>query len=70
MPFSARGRLTHREAVQVRNQLGGQNQLRPDETFDALVNAGEAHRAWKILHEFGIKSYHELRAAWACERNE
>jgi hypothetical protein len=59
-----------REAVQVRNQLGGQNLLRPDETFDDLVNDGEVHRARQILHEFGIKGYHELRAAWSCERYE
>ena len=68
VPVSERGRVALREAVQVRNQLGGQNLLRPDETFDDLVNDGEVHRARKILHEFGIKGYHELRAAWACER--
>lgn len=68
VPVSERGRIALREAVQVRNQLGGQNLLRPDETFDDLVNDGEVHRARKILHEFGIKGYHELRAAWACER--
>ena len=22
------------------------------------------------MHEFGFKGYHELRAAWACERYE
>jgi hypothetical protein len=65
---SERGRLALREAVLVRNQLGGQNLLRPDESFDDLVNDGEIHRARKILHEFGIKGYHELRAAWACAR--
>lgn len=70
VPVSERGRLALREAVHVRNQLGGQNLLRPDETFDDLVNDGEVHRARKILHEFGIKGYHELRAAWACERYE
>lgn len=68
VPVSARGMVALREAVQVRNQLGGQNLFRPDETFDDLVNDGEVHRARKILHEFGIKGYHELRAAWACER--
>lgn len=65
---SARGQVALREAVQVRNQLDGQNLLRPDESFDDLVNGGEVHRARKILHEFGSKGYHELRAAWACER--
>jgi hypothetical protein len=70
VPVSERGRLALREAVQVRNQLGGQNLLKPDENFDDLVNDGEVHRARKVLHEFGIKGYHELRAAWACERYE
>lgn len=70
VPVSERGQIALREAVQVRNQLGGQNLLMPDETFDDLVNAGEIHRARKVLHEFGIKGYHELRAAWACERYE
>lgn len=70
VPVSERGRLALREAVLVRNQLGGQNLLMPDETFDDLVNDGEVHRARKILHEFGIKGYHELRAAWACDRYE
>lgn len=70
VPVNERGQVALREAVQVRNQLGGQNLLKPDETFDDLVNDGEVHRARKILHEFGIKGYHELRAAWACERYE
>lgn len=70
VPVSERGRVALREAVQVRNQLGGQNLLKPDENFDDLANDGEIHRARKVLHEFGIKGYHELRAAWACERYE
>lgn len=70
VPVSERGQIALREAAEVRNQLGGQNLLGPDESFDDLVNDGEVHRARKILHEFGIKGYHELRAAWACERYE
>lgn len=70
VPVSERGRIALREATHVRNQLGWHNLLRPDETFDDLVNDGEVHRARKVLHEFGIKGYHELRAAWACERYE
>ncbi|MBP6421706.1 MAG: integrase domain-containing protein [Propionivibrio sp.] len=70
VPVSERGLLAIREAVHARNQLGGQNLLKPDENFDDLVNAGEVHRARKVLHEFGVKGYHELRAAWACERYE
>ena len=68
VPVSERGLLAIREAVHARNQLGGQNLLKPDENFDDLVNDGEVHRARKVLHECGIKGYHELRAAWACER--
>lgn len=70
VPVSERGKVALREAIQVRSQLGGQNLLKPDENFDDLVNDGEVHRARKSLHEFGIKGYHELRAAWACERYE
>ncbi|MBY0340409.1 MAG: integrase domain-containing protein [Rhodocyclaceae bacterium] len=70
VPVSERGKVALREAIQVRSQLGGQNLLRTDESFDDLVNDGEVHRARKVLHEFGIKGYHELRAAWACERYE
>ncbi len=70
MTVNERGRVALREAANVRSQLGGQNLLRADETFDDLVNDGEVHRARKILHDFGIKGYHELRAAWACERYE
>lgn len=68
VPVSECGLVALREAVQVRNRLGGQNLLRPDESFDDLVNDGEVHRARKVFHEFGIRGYHELRAAWACER--
>lgn len=70
VPVSERGRIALREGIQVRSRLGGQNLLRPDESFDDLVNDGEVHRARNILHDFGIKGYHELRAAWACERYE
>ena len=70
-PVSERGSAVLLDAVRVCNQLGcGQNLLKPDETFDALVNDGEIHRARKFLHEFGIKGYHDLRAARACERYE
>ena len=68
IPVSERGLRALRDAIHVGNQLGGRNLLRPDETFDDLVNDGEIHRARNTLHEFGIKGYHELRAAWACER--
>lgn len=71
VPVSERGSAALLDGVRVRNQLGcGQNLLKPDETFEALVNDGEIHRARKVLHEFGIKGYHDLRAARACERYE
>jgi hypothetical protein len=44
------------------------NLLRPEDSFDSLVNNGEINLARRHLNEFGIKGYHELRAAWACER--
>ena len=69
--LTQRGMAALAEAIHVRNQLTcAQNLLKPDDSFDDLVNGGEVHRARRILHEFGIKGYHELRAAWACERYE
>lgn len=53
----------------VRRELGcGSNLLRPHETYDGFVNDGEIHRARAILHRHGIEGYHDLRAAWACDR--
>jgi hypothetical protein len=57
------------EARHLSQSLGCErNLLRPEDSFDSLVNNGEINLARRHLHEFGIKGYHELRAAWACER--
>ncbi|MFZ5574589.1 MAG: integrase domain-containing protein [Pseudomonadota bacterium] len=56
-------------ADSVRREQGcGNNLLKPHETYDGFVNDGEIHKARTILHRHGIKGYHELRAAWACDR--
>ena len=34
------------------------------------MNNGEINRARLPLHKLGIKGYHELRAAYACQRYE
>lgn len=68
VPVNERGLIALEEAIVVKRQLCSQNLLRPEESFNDLVNNGEIHRARKILHEHGIKGYHELRAAWACDR--
>ena len=63
------GMLAIGEAMHLSQSLGCErNLLRPEESFDSLVNNGEIHRARRHLQAFGIKGYHELRAAWACER--
>lgn len=63
------GMLAIGEAMHLSQSLGCErNLLRPEDSFDSLVNNGEIHRARRHLQEFGIKGYHELRAAWACER--
>ena len=63
------GMLAIGEAMHLSQSLGCErNLLRPEDSFDSLVNCGEINLARRHLHEFGIKGYHELRAAWACER--
>ncbi|MBK6638411.1 MAG: integrase domain-containing protein [Rhodocyclaceae bacterium] len=49
VPVSECGLVALREAVQVRNRLGGQNLLRPDESFDDLVNDGGSPSGSKSL---------------------
>lgn len=68
VPVSARGAQVLDHAAAVRDQLGcGTNLLRPTESFEDLVINGEINAARKILHKFGIKGYHDMRAAWACD---
>jgi hypothetical protein len=63
------GMLAIGEARHLSQLLGCErNLLKADESFNDLVNNGEINLARRHLHEFGIKGYHELRAAWACER--
>lgn len=69
VPVGEKGVATLDLAIRISAELGcDRNLLRPDESFNDLVNNGEIHRARQHLQEFGIKGYHELRAAWACER--
>lgn len=69
VPVDGAGDCALENANTTRQTLGrGNNLLRPGESFDELVNRGEIHRARVILHRHGIKGYHHLRAAWACDR--
>ena len=69
VPVDGAGDCALENADTTRQTLGcGNNLLRPGESFDELVNRGEIHRARVILHRHGIKGYHHLRAAWACDR--
>ncbi len=71
VPVSEKGLRALFTATEVRSQLGcGANLLHPNENYDGLVNDGEINRARRHLHRHGIKGYHDLRAAWACERYE
>lgn len=71
VPVGEKGVATMDLALRISAELGcDRNLLKPDESFNDLVNSGEIHRARRHLHEFGIKGYHELRAAWACDRYE
>lgn len=48
---------------------GSRNLLEHGETYAAFLR----HRVFparKLLHEYGLKGFHELRAAYACERYE
>ncbi|WP_339491786.1 integrase domain-containing protein [Pseudomonas sp. EA_15y_Pfl2_R67] len=64
--------------VQVREALdrasdaspsGSRNLLAPDESYKDFVQT-VVRSARDILHEHGLKGFHELRAAYACERYE
>ncbi|AUM01335.1 hypothetical protein B4966_15100 [Rhodocyclaceae bacterium] len=69
VPVDGAGDCALENADSTRRELGcGNNLLKPHETYDSFVNDGEIHRARVILHRHGIKGYHDLRAAWACDR--
>jgi hypothetical protein len=48
---------------------GSRNLLAPDESYKDFMRA-VVRPARDILHEYGLKGFHELRAAYACERYE
>ena len=48
---------------------GSRNLLTPDECYKVFLRA-VVRPARDILHEHGLKGFHELRAAYACERYE
>ena len=69
VPVDAAADCALKNADSTRREQGcGNNLLKPHETYDSFVNDGEIHKARAILHRHGIKGYHELRAAWACDR--
>lgn len=69
VPVDGAGDCALNNADATRRALGcGNNLLWPHETYDSFVNDGEIHKARAILHRHGIKGYHDLRAAWACDR--
>lgn len=46
---------------------GSRNLLAPDESYKDFIQK-VVRPARDLLHEFGLKGFHELRAAYACER--
>ena len=48
---------------------GSRNLLEPDESYKDFVQT-VVRPARDILHEHGLKGFHDLRAAYACERYE
>ena len=48
---------------------GSRNLLAPDESYKVFIQT-VVRPAREILHEQGLKGFHELRAAYACERYE
>jgi len=48
---------------------GSRNLLAPDESYKDFMQA-VVRPARDLLHEHGLKGFHELRAAYACERYE
>lgn len=69
VPVNKRGEQALAEAAYVRANIScSPNLLKTTESFNEFINSGEAYRARQHLHEHGIKGYHDLRAAWACDR--
>ena len=71
VPCDKKGQYLLAEAERICRSVGcGENMLLPDETYVSFVNNGEINRARLHLHKMGIKGYHDLRAAYACQRYE
>ena len=60
------GREALAAAIAARPE-GSSNMLRPNETYKNW-RAGELRAGREILHEHGIRGYHDARAAYACAR--
>ena len=61
-----------REALDRASEVspsGSRNLLAPDERYKDFIQA-VVRPARDLLHEHGLKGFHELRAAYACERYE
>ncbi|QXI07018.1 integrase domain-containing protein [Pseudomonas tensinigenes] len=61
-----------RDALKMASEAspkGSRNLLAPDESYKDFIQA-VVRPARDLLHEHGLKGFHELRAAFACERYE
>ncbi|NBK37499.1 integrase [Pseudomonas soli] len=61
-----------RDALEFARQIlpvGSRNLIAPNESYLNLLQ-GSIHSARDILHAHNLKGFHELRAAYACERYE
>jgi hypothetical protein len=66
VPVTEGGRMALQQAVAARPD-GSRNLLAPGETYRGW-REGELRAGREILHEHGIRGYHDARAAYACER--
>ncbi len=55
------------EQARAASPRGSRNLLAPGESYAGFLNR-QVRPARTILHEHGVKGFHELRAAYACER--
>jgi hypothetical protein len=66
VPMTDAGRAALQAAMAARPD-GSPNLLAPGETYRAW-REGELRSGREILHEHGVRGYHDARAAYACER--
>ncbi|WP_321366137.1 integrase domain-containing protein [Pseudomonas extremaustralis] len=57
------------ERAREASPKGSRNLLAPDESYKVFLQT-VVRPARDIMHEHGLKGFHELRAAYACERYE